>query len=762
MTLAKVFFTGLFILNLGLCQVLAIHQGSIKGSVRSTTDHLPLTGATVVILENNQGTVTDIFGKYQFNHLEAGQYTIKISFIGYETQQMKVTVKDNESIQLNTQLKASSLMLSEITVSPQKAIGNEQLNTLSSVDILLRPTQSSQDVLRIVPGLFIAQHAGGGKAEQIFLRGFDIDHGTDINLSVDGLPVNMVSHAHGQGYSDLHFVIPETVEQVNFEKGMYHADKGNFATAGFVEFKTKDVLQNSSVLLEAGQFDTYRMVSMIDLLGEKRRKENLQSAYLAAEYMGSAGYFESPQNFTRLNLMAKYHQYLSDDKILTMQASTFTSQWDASGQIPVRAIEQGLITRWGAIDDTEGGATSRTQVSIKLKQNQENGGIWENQVYFINYNFELYSNFTFFLNDPVNGDQIRQKENRNIFGYQTNYYLESALAGKTLQHHFGAGIRRDDVQNNELSRTLGRSTTLSNIALGNVLETNIFAFINETLQLTERLSANVGVRVDHFDFEYVNALNTNNFDRQNQTQNIVSPKLRISYTFNDKIELFAKSGLGFHSNDTRVVVAQEARQILPRALGADVGINLKPFPNMYISLTGWWLDLEQEFVYVGDEGVVEPSGETRRLGIDASVRYQITPWLYADVDVNYTHARSKEDPEGQNLIPLAPSFTSIGGLTFKTKSGWNGSVRYRFMDDRPANEDNSVVASGYFLLDASLNYTRKKFEISFSAQNLLNQDWNEAQFETESRLQNEVNSISEIHFTPGTPFFTKLGIKLFF
>ncbi len=761
MSFLKYCFTSFLIIHLCSGPLLAAHQGAIQGSVRDATDQLPLTGATVLVVETNQGTVSDIFGKYQFNDLPAGEYTLKISYVGYASQQIKVKVKDNESVQVNTTLKPSSFMLSEITVSPQNQAGVTQLNTLSNVDIRLRPTQSSQDILRIVPGLFIAQHAGGGKAEQIFLRGFDIDHGTDIRLSVDGMPVNMVSHAHGQGYSDLHFVIPETVEQVNFEKGLYHANQGNFATAGFVAFKTKDVVQQSSILLEAGQFDTYRMVSMIDLLGEKRRKQNLQSAYLAAEYMGSAGYFESPQNFTRLNLLAKYHQYLSDDKILTIQASTFNSQWDASGQIPDRAVRQGLITRWGAIDDTEGGTTSRTQVSVKLKQTQANGGIWENQAYFINYNFELYSNFTFFLNDPINGDQIRQKENRSIFGYQTNYFLESNLAGKTLQHHWGVGIRRDDVRNNELSRTLGRATTLSRIALGDVLETNVFAFANETLQLSPRLTAVLGVRVDHFDFEYVDALNPD-FQRQSQTQNIVSPKLRLTYALNDRIQFFAKSGLGFHSNDARVVVTQASRQTLPRALGADIGTNLKPLPNLLISLTGWWLDLEQEFVYVGDEGIVEPSGETRRLGVDVSMRYQVTPWLYADVDVNYTHARSKEGLEGENFIPLAPSFTSIGGLTFKTKSGWNGSLRYRFMDDRPANEDNSVVASGYFLLDANLNYTHKKFEISLSAQNLLNQDWNEAQFETESRLFNETASTSEIHFTPGTPFFAKLGLKVFF
>lgn len=761
MSFFKSIITCGLLLLAGINASFAAHQGSIQGIVQSDNDHLPLVGASILLVETNQGIATDVFGKYQFNNLKAGQYTLRVSYIGYQTQQINVTIKDNESVRLTTSLTPSNLMLSEIKVSSQKTVGSNEINPLSNVDILLRPTQSSQDILRIVPGLFISQHAGGGKAEQIFLRGFDIDHGTDINLSVDGMPVNMVSHAHGQGYSDLHFVIPETVEKVDFQKGMYNADKGNFATAGFVAFQTKDALDQNSVLVEAGQFDTYRVVGMFDLLSKKQKKDNRQTAYLAAEYMGMRGYFDSPQNFNRLNLMAKYHHYLSDNKVLTVQASTFSSQWDASGQIPQRAVDQGLISRWGAIDDTEGGETSRTQVSIKLKQMMDNGAVWDNQLYLIDYNFELYSNFTFFLNDPVNGDQIRQKENRSIFGYQTNYHLETNFGGTTLFSHFGAGIRRDNVRNNELSRTLGRRNTLSTAALGNVYETNVFAFVNETLQLTPRLKANFGVRVDHFDFEYIDAL-SNNYQRQNEVQTIVSPKLSLSYTVNSLVELFAKSGYGFHSNDARVVVAQQSAQILPRALGADVGFNLKPFANMYLSVAGWWLDLEQEFVYVGDEGIVEPSGETRRLGVDFALRYQLTPWLYADANVSWAHARSRQDPEGENLIPLAPSFTSIGGLTFKTKNGWSGSLRYRWMDDRAANEDNSVIAQGYFLLDASLNYTHKRFEISFSAQNLLDQAWNEAQFDTESRLRNEVNPVSEIHFTPGTPFFAKAGIKLFF
>jgi len=285
----------------------------------------------------------------------------------------------------------------------------EELNTVSTIsrlDLKVTPVNSSQEVLRKVPGLFIGQHAGGGKAEQIFLRGFDVDHGTDVSISVDGMPVNMVSHAHGQGYSDLHFVIPETINKIDFGKGGYYAQEGDFNTAGYVNFETKDYLKESSISASAGQFNTLRTVGLFDLLENTKN----QNAYVALEYIATDGPFESPQNFNRLNLFGKYVMYSPENDKLTLTASHFTSRWDASGQIPQREVDNGNMTRFGAIDDTEGGETERTNFNVTFDNYISDDTKLSANAFYSHYAFELYSNFTFFLEDPVNGDQIKQKE----------------------------------------------------------------------------------------------------------------------------------------------------------------------------------------------------------------------------------------------------------------------------------------------------------------------------------------------------------------
>jgi hypothetical protein len=232
--------------------------------------------------------------------------------------------------------------------------------------------------------------------------------------------------------------------------------------------------------------------------------------------------------------------------------------------------------------------------------------------------------------------------------------------------------------------------------------------------------------------------------------------LILNYQFNHKINLFARAGTGFHSNDTRVVVAQSGKEILPKAYGIDIGADMKLLPNLFVHAALWQLNLDQEFVYVGDEGVIEPSGKTERRGVDVSARYQFNSWLFADIDLNFTKPRSTEAAQGENYISLAPLATSVGGLSFQRKDGFNGSLRYRYMGDRPANEDNSVIAKGYFITDAVLNYTQSGYSIGISAENIFDQQWNETQFNTESRLINEAQPVSEIHFTPGTPFSFKI------
>ncbi|HYF69059.1 MAG TPA: TonB-dependent receptor, partial [Ohtaekwangia sp.] len=603
------------------------HGNLIKGTVTDSVTAQRLTGASVILDDNLAFASTDQLGNFRFDGLADGEYTVRISFIGYRIYTTTVTVSGSEIKTLEIKLMPSTLRLDEVIISG--AYSSEQtMTSISKIDIALRPLESSQDILRMIPGVVTAQHAGGGKAEQIFLRGFDIDHGTDISLTVDGMPVNMVSHAHGQGYADLHFVTPELIEYVDFNKGPYYTSIGDFNTAGYANFHTKNSLEQSSVKFEAGRFDSYRTVAMLDLLGDHVKNQN---AYVSAEYYYTNGPFISPQHFNRLNLFGKFNGFISDDKILNVSVSAFKSEWDASGQISERAVESGMISRFGAIDDTEGGLTGRNNVNVSLTKVFEDGSSFKNQIYYSRYTFELYSNFTYFLNDPVNGDQIKQKESRDIYGYMGTFQKALAIGSKNLRFESGFGIRYDDISDIELSHVKARSTFLNPIALGDVDQINSNVYVDATLNLTPSLTLNGGLRYDIFQFQYVNGLD-NVYQRQSESKTAISPKLNLYFTINPQLQLYLKNGIGFHSNDTRVVVAQQGKQILPKAYGTDLGVFAKPSKSILINAALWQLKLDQEFVYVGDEAVVEAGGETQRYGVDLSIRYQALDWLFFDVD----------------------------------------------------------------------------------------------------------------------------------
>ncbi|MBX2826577.1 MAG: TonB-dependent receptor [Flavobacteriaceae bacterium] len=719
---------------------------SLSGYVLDDSQQ-PIQEAYIFNKTTEQHTHSDEMGYFILENASVGD-TLQFSHLSYQTEQWVINELQTP---LTVILFSKSIALSEIVITPRL----NALNIITDIDTETNPVNSSQDVLRKVPGLVIGQHAGGGKAEQIFLRGFDIDHGTDINITVDGLPVNMVSHAHGQGYADLHFVIPETLENIDFGKGPYYGNKGNFATAGYVDFRTRRKLENSTIKLEAGQFDTYRLLGMFNLL-----KNTNHNAYIASEFILSDGPFESPQNFNRTNLFAKYNGLLSDKDRLGITASHFTSGWDASGQIPERAVNSGLIGRFGAIDDTEGGTTSRSNVLIDYDKRIDDRTSLYNKVYWSRYDFELFSNFTFFLEDPINGDQIKQREKRNLYGLQSEY--ERKYYWGEYQGNWKAGIslRQDQSDNNELSRTLNRSETLEQLQLGTINETNAGAYLESTLHLG-KWTINPAIRADYFNFKYNDGL-LDLYETQNETQTIVSPKLNILFNPSDKLQLYAKSGKGFHSNDTRVVVAQRDEKTLPAAYGLDLGFIGKLSPKMILNMAYWHLYLEQEFVYVGDAGIVEPSGKTRRSGLELSYRYQPLNWLSWNLDANYVRARAIEESSGNDYIPLAPEFTLTSGVSVNHPSGWFGSIEVRYLDDRPANEDNSIVAKGYTVTDLNLGYQWKNLSFGVQIQNILDTDWNETQFATESRLQNELNPVEEIHFTPGTPFFLKTSIQYSF
>ncbi|HRF18332.1 MAG TPA: TonB-dependent receptor plug domain-containing protein [Chitinophagaceae bacterium] len=728
-------------------------QSLPKGiSIYNQNSKTPIPDVSVYTSDFNFAEVSDENGFVSLKNLPASSKSIIISAIGFETKNILLSEITNDIIWLLPKITT----LTDVVVRASAKTGI--FKTISDLDIHLRPIINSQEVLRMVPGLFIGQHAGGGKAEQIFLRGFDLDHGTDIHLTVDGLPVNMVSHAHGQGYADLHFVIPELIEKVNFSKGPYYSDKGNLATAGYVAFKTKNYLEKNFFKLEGGQYNTVRAITGINLL-PKGSSEKKQSLYIAGEGSFTKGYFDSPQNFSRFNGMIKYHGKTGDNSTLTALLSGLTSKWNASGQIPDRAVADGTIGFFGAIDDNEGGNTNRYNASAELMHNLSNGAVLKNQLFYSRYLFELYSNFTFFKEDPVNGDQIRQKEKRNILGYNLSYQRDNSIGKKKGQFTAGTQLRYDDVNDIELTRTKNRNVNTRDIMLGDINEFNAGFFTQQKVVLSSQWDIATGVRLDYFTNKYNDKLAAT---VQSSNSVIVSPKLNINYRMNDKVQLYWYSGQGFHSNDTRVAVVQNGREVVTPAWGSDIGGIFKLGRKAMLQTALWYLWMKQEFVYVGDEGVVEPGGKTQRIGWDLSLRYELSKNLYADADFTVTNPRALEVDKAESYLPLAPRFTSVGGITYRKEKGWNGSLRYRYMANRPANEDNSVVAKGYFVTDAAINYTKKNWEAGISIQNLFNTKWKETQFDTESRLQNETDPVSEIHFTPGTPFFARLSFSLFF
>ena len=741
----------------------AAHTGSIKGSVYDGNTHKPLYGVSIYISVAKSAAITDVFGHFFMKGINAGIYKISLSHIGYGSIEQELKVEDGVTTELSVNLMASTVKMSEVSINAKKELS---LSTISGLDLKQRPVNTTQDLMRLVPGLFTSQHQGGGKAEQIFLRGFDCDHGTDINVSVDGTPVNMVSHAHGQGFSDSHFIIPELVQEMDFGKGPYRIDKGNLTTAGWVEFKTKDYLDNSFVKLEGGTYGYLRTAAGIDLLNTNTATGH-QTAYIAGEYGYNRSYFDRSQDFNRFNLTGKYTNYLSDTKKLTLTLSGFRSKWNASGQIPERAIAQGIVDRFGELDG-EGGVTSRYSSNLQYSQSINSNSYFKSNIYLGYYDFSLFSDFTYFALDSVNGDQIHQAEHRVFGGYNADYNTNYIAAGLKMKTQIGMGLRYDDITNSELSHTANRSLILNRIVLGDINEANMFGYINQTICLLPQLVFTAGTRFDYFVQDYYNKIPSTEQLNYSYTNHAFSPKAGLYYNFGNTARLYYNYGIGFHSNDTRTVAlaAQQGEagvigHVLPLANSMDLGIVIKPYTKLLLSAAIWQLDLQQEFTYGGDGGVVEPSGRTRRKGIDLSVRYDLLKWLYIDADANYTKARYRDEPKGQDYVRLAAGFTSIGGLNFKINKNLSAGFRYRYMADRPAVEDYSLTAKGYTICDAVINYIRPKYEFGLQVQNLFNSEWREAQFATETRLRTEVAqhlpAQTDICYTPGTPFFIKIS-----
>jgi len=736
-------------------------QNIYKGKIIDSTTRQPIELITVRTVSFNQATITDKSGNFRLS-VPSDTATLMITCIGCSTRYVKSRAGGDPII---IAVNHAPIDLREVQISP--GLNNATFSTLGTLDLNLRPVNSSQDLMRLVPGLFIAQHMGGGKAEQIFVRGFDADHGTDINVSVDGMPVNLASHIHGQGYADLHFLIPETVSDFDYGKGPYYTDKGDFTTAGYLNYNTKDAVEKSIISLEGGQFNSFRAMALVDLLSAKA-KQNGESAYVAGEYNYTDGAFKLPERYKRYNLFGKYSKQLNENNKLTFSASAFSTSWTASGEIPERAAAArstaidangkpyivseiaSPISRFGTIDSAQGGKTSRFNFIAKLASNLKNNWTMENQLYYTHYNFLLHVNTSFFAEDSLGGEQ-QQNEIRDLYGYNGKLSKRVYIGKNIFTTTVGMSTRFDRTYGTERSDVTEQYQLLDYIELGDIRQNNSNIYFDETLESGKWL-LNAGVRADYFNFCFHDSTKTNV---------ILSPKFNIQYTPNNQVQFYLKAGKGFHSNSAITVIGNNGFQTLPAAYGADLGLNWKPFPKLYVNAAAWYLYLQQEFVY-SDDGTIVPGGKTKRAGLDVSARYQLTKWLFADFNLNLAKPRLADSAKNIGYLALAPTFTSTGGIDFKFANGINGGLSYRYLHSRPGNNTNTLIADGYYVTDLKVNYTRKRYEIGLSIENLLNTKWNEFEAEEVSQLRGETAPVDQMSFTPGTPFFAKLRVALFF
>jgi hypothetical protein len=699
----------------------------------------------------------------------------------------------------------SETRLPEILVEAPPAHSAASSDEIRARDFETRPHETLQEILNNVPGLIVRQHQGGGKATQYLVRGFNADHGTDFAVTVDGVPVNMVSHGHGQGYADLNFVIPETIERLQLWKGPYFVHLGDLATAGGLNLVTKDRFADDFVLAEGGSFDRMRYV-----VGMSPKLGNVQTLFAGQAYY-SNGPFENPEHFARYNGYAKLTLAPTETSKVTLSAGLYAADWDASGQIPASEVSAGRLDRFGAIDPTEGGRTDRENVDFHWDAKPTPQDTVSVQLYASRYKLRLWSNFTFFQDfyatpdgsilrtpeDPIGpgaflpASGIEQNDQRWLYGAKAAYTRTWTLGPFPMASALGFETRNDEIDV-ALYRQLQRDRffTLTRV---HVDERSFSGWWGQTVFFTDWLRFEGGFRGDFFVFDVNDRLPARNrlpasvgattaddgpfpIDRY-VTDGIVSPKANLIVTPHETTEVYLNFGTGFHSNDARAVAQAKTNgddRFLPlvRAIGYELGARTRQLDGKLDAAASLWLiDLDSEIVFCGDCGTIEGSGgsfdqagPTRRWGVDFETRYQITRWLAADYDLSYADPRFKNG----DAIPIAPTLFMNGGLTASFGNGFEAAARVRFLDDRPAIEDRSLPARGYLVMDLLARYRWRNVETSLGLLNIGDFDWQEAVFADTSVTKCELtgrcrrNDREEIHFTPGDPFGVRAGIKVFF
>ena len=631
--------------------------------------------------------------------------------------------------------------------------------TVTGGELKLRPRLRPADILEVAPGLITVQHAGGGKANQYFLRGFDIDHGTDLALYVDGVPVNMVSHGHGQGYADLHFLIPELVSSLHVYKGPYYAQFGDFATAGAVNMELTDAFHESQASFTAGQYGIFRGLGIVSReVGDDTR------FFVAGEAYAQNGPFDNKERLRRYNVTLKATHDLTPLSSVTLSWMSYSGRWNASGQIPLREVDAGRLGRFGTLDPFEGGRTQRHGGSVRYRARGENADV-DVLAYGVRYNWSLFSDFTYFLRDPVNGDMIEQTDDRTLGGLDARTRFHHHFGPVRLETSVGAQARVDAIDNALYDSP--QRERLSTRVDAHINQTGIGLFVNEKMRLGSWLTLVGGVRLDRADVSVEDRLDDattrGNRDGGSAGATLASPKGSVILSPFRWLGFFVNVGRGFHSNDARGAVrATNPATLLVPATGYEIGVRGAPWDPLVLTAAAYRLDLDSEQVYVGDEGTTEPSDPSTRMGIEVAGRLYFGRWLYADSAATFNKAVYRPNEGNGGAVALAPTRTVTAGVGFRAPFGMFGSVRMRHVGPRPATEDETITAEGWTVFDARLGQRLGPAELALDVQNLFNAEWREVQFATESRLRDESAPVEEIHFVPGWPFTFRATLTAYF
>jgi outer membrane receptor protein involved in Fe transport len=647
----------------------------------------------------------------------------------------------------------------EVSIIGARPVAASSQQFIPDKEYLLQPQGRPAQVLRLIPGFIAVEHSGGaGKADQYFLRGFDADHGTDVAFFSDGMPINFRTHAHGQGYTDLNFIIPETIEGLDVYKGAYLPEYGDFATAGAVNFRTRQVVQEGVVQAAAGQFDTQRYMLMFS-----PPKDRVRTLFAAEGYYTN-GPFQNDNRYFRTNLLGKMTTNLSGRDELSLTATFHKAQWNASGEIPLRAVQDVSLDRFGAIDPSEGGKTLRSTAKLNYHYDTTSGGQYFANAYGQYYRLDLFTNFTFFLNDPVNGDGIQQSDRRVMYGGDLGYKQQGEVLGVPSIGTVGFQTRVDNIHarlGTQTTRMPTGATTDSDI-----LETSYAPFVKAEVQPTSWLRLVGGLRAETFTFDVRNRCSTCAEQPAGQTNSgIVLPKMNLILGPWASTEFFANYGEGYHSNDARSAVAPGSSP-LARAKSYEVGVRSKPWGPEGVELlaTLWRLDLKSELVFVGDAGTTEIRGASRREGVEVAARGQVWGPIYLNGSVTWTKAEFRN---GEAIL-LAPEVTAYGAVLVRWPESLTSQLQVTYLGVRPLREDRSVKAPSWVDFDLSERYQlpitlpHGRLEAFLFIQNLLNTKWEQAIFSFDSQRRNEAVPVNDIHFVPGNPRTFMGGVAWYF